>query len=358
LRLACIAVVIVILCLGLWPFHAPTNDVIWLPNRSGLQFGDYGTVMSAAMFQPPAPLGASACSVEIWVEAADAPGGGTILAFYVPGGAPGLLFYQSVHDLLVRSGPTRKRQFYVSGIFRPGSPLFVTMTSGSQGTAVYINGKLTATAPHFRLLASDCAGRLLLGDSPLQQNTWSGRVYGGAVYYARLDAATVLRHYDAWENTGRPRQTERDKAVAVYLFDERTGRVAHNDVRGGQSLFIPSAYTVLDQTLLEPFWEEFDMSWGYWKNVVKNIVGFVPLGFCFYGYLQSDRRTPRPALAAVLFGTAVSLTIEVLQSYLPSRQSGTTDLITNTLGTYAGICLYRVVDAVVAPRISLARRQD
>jgi VanZ family protein len=46
-------------------------------------------------------------------------------------------------------------------------------------------------------------------------------------------------------------------------------------------------------------------------------------------------------LYATLVGASLSFTVEVLQFYIPRRMSGTTDIITNTLGAFLGAVLVR-----------------
>jgi hypothetical protein len=351
LCIACVAVLCGILVAGLWPFHSPRNEVTWLQDQNGLRFGDYGTVMSTGAFRETGSRDEASCTIELWLHAALPSNGGTILTLFAPDNPLQFSLYQSLTDLMLQSGRSsspnraRKQRVYVSDVFRQGQPLFVTIASGSEGTSVYVNGTLSTNARHFQLMPRGCAGRLIVGDSPRQQDSWSGRVKGLAIYDSELTAPAVLLHYTAWTRNGRPEVDRNEHVVGLYLFDERAGDIVHNHARPGIDLFIPRTYTVLDKIFLEPFWDEFDMSWGYWKNILKNIAGFVPLGLCFCAYLTLVRKYKRAALVTIILGSAVSLTIEVLQGYLPTRDSGTTDLITNTLGTWIGVMLYNAARA-------------
>ena len=127
--------------------------------------------------------------------------------------------------------------------------------------------------------------------------------------------------------------------AAIYLFKENKGRVAHNEVDSATDLIIPERFFILHERFLEVPWNEYRPDVAFWKNVAVNLIGFVPLGFCFSVYFSSVRNTSPVALLTIALGFVVSLTIEILQAFLPTRDSGMTDLITNTLGTGVGVLL-------------------
>ncbi len=330
LLFVCLVVLAVILTLGLWPFHAPRNDVAWLKGENGLRFGPYGTVIGGTLQH--------AQSIEIWMRAVTPDESGTVLSLYRPGQRESLTFGQSLSDLEVRYGRGRQQHFYVGDVFRTGKPVFAAIVFGTTRTAVYINGTLARTAA--ALPSETCSGRLIVGDSPRQQDSWSGEVRGLAVYSSELTAQSVWRHYQTWSTAGQPDLGADNRIAVLYLFDERSGAIIHNRARTSGDLVIPETYTVVDKIRLEPFWDEFDLSWSFCKNVARNIVGFIPLGICFCAYLAIGVRTRRAGLITVILGGLVSLTIEVLQGYLPTRDSGTMDLITNTFGTWVGVLLF------------------
>jgi len=154
----------------------------------------------------------------------------------------------------------------------------------------------------------------------------------------------VASHYRTWTATGRPEIAESEACVGLYLFTERHGQRVHNQIANGEDLLIPARYTIEEKTFLMPFWDEFAISRSYGKSVLKTIVGLVPMGFVLYAWFGARIAPRRAAWIVTLLGAFTSITIEVLQAYLPTRQSGTSDILTNTLGTWLGLMLYRFLD--------------
>jgi hypothetical protein len=177
------------------------------------------------------------------------------------------------------------------------------------------------------------------GNHPLVEDGWQGQLKALAIYDRALTEAQVLQNYNAW-TTNQNAEIKNESPIALYLFNEGSGAIVHNEMSSEADLRIPERFFVLHAPFLKTPWAEFQSGWSYWKDVLINIGGFVPLGFFFCAYFVSVRRLNRAVLATIVVGGLVSLTIEVLQAFLPTRDSGMTDIITNTLGTAVGTALY------------------
>jgi VanZ family protein len=332
-----------ILVAGLAPFGRPRNAVTWLGNENGLRFGKYATVLSSGAFEVAAAQEEPSCSLEIWLQPGLTNASNTLLSFYLSENPLQFAMYQYRSNLILKheslGDQHRTKTIGIEGVYRQIKRIFVTITSGARKTSIYVDGALAESFPEFRF-GKNCTGQLVLGTSPVGNDRWSGQLLGLAIYERELTPAQVLQHYGTWTTRGRPELSGSENAIAVYLFDERAGNIVHNSVRPGIDLYIPDRYSLVHQAFLYPFWKEFKPSRKYLKDVVINIAGFIPLGFFFCAYWSSVRPIKRAALTTVALGFIVSLTIEILQSYLPTRDSGTTDLITNTLGTFIGVMLY------------------
>jgi VanZ like protein/concanavalin A-like lectin/glucanase superfamily protein len=341
----CLLVLCGILVAGLWPFHAPRNEVSWLSGRNGLLFGKYGTIVSATPFEASASRGDNSCTLEMWLEPTRVDSGGMILAFYWPASGDVPFTVRQYPDgglVLERESQShfaKKIVSYVGDVLKSLKPVFVTVTSGEAGAAIYVDGTLVKNFPSFAFSRGDLTGQLILGNAASTTYTWPGQFKGLAVYDRELTAGEVSQHYAMWTENRQADLVKSEGVVALYLFNEGRGNVVHSQVASAPVLLIPRRFLVVHRWFLEPFWKEFHPGWSYCKDVGVNIAGFIPLGFFFCSYFSFVRRIERPALITLTAGFLVSLTIEVLQSFLPTRDSGTTDLITNTFGTALGAML-------------------
>jgi VanZ family protein len=75
------------------------------------------------------------------------------------------------------------------------------------------------------------------------------------------------------------------------------------------------------------------------RDVTLNIFIYMPLGLVAVLAFRRRRSRAFAAMAAIAFGFLLSLSMELLQVYVPGRDSSLLDVLTNTLGAAAGACI-------------------
>lgn len=347
-------VLCIVLVAGLWPFHAPRNAVSWLKNENGVRFGRHGIVVSRRPFRVVPSQNGTSCSLEIWLIPGLRTTEGTILGFD-SSRDPSLPFSLRQYGtsmaiqryMIDDQGIPRRPWFKVDHVFRQRKRVLLTITSGKDATSVYVDGVLAGRSSTLGLVNRDLTGRLVVANSTVD-DSWPGEIAALAVYDTELTPTQVVRHFDNWIHGQRPTAPDEETPLALYLFNEREGNIVHNEIDPETDLIIPTNYFVLYPAFIRPLWDEFDnvryawTHWSYWEDIAVNVAGFIPVGFVFMAYFSSVKNLRRSTLVVVIIGFALSFMIEALQRFLPTRDSGMTDLVTNTAGTAVGIVLYRL----------------
>lgn len=90
-----------------------------------------------------------------------------------------------------------------------------------------------------------------------------------------------------------------------------------------------------------------------WGDILINIAGYVPLGFLILLGLNKQPRTFDKILA-VLFCVLISLSLESLQTFLPSRVPSKMDVAANTMGAALGVMIgiYITAQHRIAPLLN------
>jgi VanZ family protein len=348
LAVLCGIAVMAMLFATLWPFDPfPPNRVSWLADANGIRFGGPGLVLSQGPLRANAAGEGNSCSLELLLRPASVDVSTTILVFSAPDSPQQLAVRQWLDSLLVtrdtvvRENKWKRTKFDVDHVFQPEKLALVTITSGPGGTIVYMNGHHAQTFSRFAISQKDLSGQIVMGTSPVDYQPWPGEISGLAIYAKELTASEVAQHYAKWIGENRTDGVDLDGAVARYVFAERAGSEIRNSVPSEPNLHIPPYFQIPHKAMLKAAWKEFEETKSYFVDVAMNIVGFMPLGFIFGAYFLLTRSRGQAILYATLVGGSLSFLIEVLQAYIPQRVSGTTDIITNTLGTLLGAMLAR-----------------
>jgi hypothetical protein len=333
-----------------------------LTDRPGLQFAPYGLAYDPALSSAVPGAGGAAgkvahFTVELWLAAHPEPASDVfdILTIHNRRLPFDFVIGQWKQDLLLRATvPTRQStgkipEVSLDNVLLPKQARFFTIRGGAAGTDFYRDGVAAGHFPQFVLNAEALDGQLILGNDASGKNSWTGRLLGLAFYNRALDPTEITRHWALWTQ-GHARQLAKAPGLtALYLFNEGAGLLVQDSSGNHHDLIFPAIFKPIQRDVLIPPWKDLSYYRLDYPDIVVNILGFMPFGFCFFLYrcLREPRQRMANALLVILSGATISLTIEMIQVWLPNRVSSMTDFLTNITGTLLGVLLAILVRARV-----------
>jgi len=361
-----ILVTIVILLFGLWPLNFfSENQVRWLGGQDGIQFYKQGLSTrraSGGVIYSDSPVDVRTGShtfepstIEIYVESHEGKGGGLahIVSFHDGYPRSSLVIGQWKTELVIRSRDNQNdardtyREIDLNDGLNANEKKLITIASGPERTEIYVNGEPARSYDIQSLIGVEhFCGYLNLGNSSIGQNAWIGNLYGLALYDTLLTSEQIRRHYELWSDRSvdKPAAIEPEPMI-LYTFAERTGTLIYNQMDNTNHLTIPSAFKALRREIVVQFWRDMYWDEGIAKDILVNILGFVPFAWCMLMFLIGNRHmSPRRAAFLILLaGALLSLIIETGQMGLPTRTPSLLDLLCNTAGAALGILVLRII---------------
>jgi len=350
----CFVISAVILLVGLWPFNfCPKNEVGWLRGHDGVRFYGRGIIYNEkevtifpSLHSSDTPTKSFTIEICIQPDKESFSYLPRILSFcdsqknenfFIGQWKSHLIFGKGTH------GSATYREIGIKDVLKKGEKRSVAMTIGGDVIHIYIDGILLNSSPSSLLFSSNekPSGNIVLANSPTGDSYWTGNLFGLAIYNQELSEGKISQHFQNWIDRKDFILLSEESLVALYLFNERSGEKIH-DFTNKHHLLLPSRFQVLQKRILLPPWKDFRFDRTYLMDIITNILGFIPFGFFFSAYLWMGKKSTfyRFFLISILFGGFLSLMIELLQVYLPTRSSQLMDVITNILGTAIGVAVF------------------
>jgi VanZ family protein len=342
LPLVCLVISMGLLIAGLWPFRFfPGNNVQWIDGRSGLRFDKYGIVSGKGpLFAPGGAIDlARSFTIRMAVLPREEPSGSIPRILSVHDDAWRELFFlgQWRDELILRILEAerffrlRYRETGAGGLQKDAKRSIV-VRSDTNGLTLFVDGVPIDSRPgvDFSLL-SDRRGPawVILGNSPTGESPWRGDLLSLSFYPIALSKSEI--------------ESKITGPVIRYNFSEGSGSICRGSADPRHDLFIPSTFRAPAKRVLVPPWRIQEYNRSFWKDVFVNILGFIPFGIAVYAWTRKDgdRKNAIAMGITILLCAGISLFIELLQVYLPTRDSSLTDVLNNILGTYIGARLFR-----------------
>lgn len=349
-----LAILIITLFFGLSGkgFHF-SNNVTWLKDQPGIRFGNYGIAYALIdndlIKSAISPTGSFSIETAFKPEDFNTAGFDLMLSLHNGKDDSQLIVGQYRSHIIVMNGDDysnkRKIKRISADIFSdPPKKLFLTITTGTEGTSLYIDGMLIASKPDLALsIPQGDTLKVTLGNSVYGKNSWRGEVYGLALYADSLEPETIAERFNSWVKDGIFPSAKGEHPFLLFTFDERKGSETTDHITGTQKLKMPAGFHVLKKRLISLPWSDFHASRGFFIDFFINLLGFIPLGFilCIFFAETGGIFQKKAILFSAILCFLMSLFIEIAQAWIPSRSSQGLDLILNTTGALIGTTICR-----------------
>ncbi len=340
LIVVCLLMVTCLYAACLWPFNFnQKNTVLWLPNIPGIYLGKFGHLYSNDNFEYNL-FKQNKITIDFSLRAKDESNSGLQYIASFVNNETGLedfviCQWRSHLQLLRRKEIFQDRPFSVCSVryaLLQGDSTKVRIVSDAKRTRVFINGVCRMDNRGFSILSKNLTGkfRLLLGNALDGEAGWKGELY----------AFSLVNIADEVSVDCSDKRLE-FKNIARYQFNEGSGESVYNKDGPPHTLVIPEAFRPLKRPILSMSKKMFEFSRSTILDMLLNILGFIPYGFILaIGIAQFWYKSKRQVLiVTLLLGSMTSFSIEILQIYLPSRDSSIMDVVLNTVGTVLGFFL-------------------
>lgn len=332
--------------------YRPYNNIGISPPDRGLYFQNNSIAYTDDFFGvPKKPISeSSGLTVELVLECEDFENSAFRYILNVNNGYDNnqLLLGQWQHWLVIMNGDDYDGKQGVPKIYVDVGDLeytrvFFLITSGKEGTTVYQDGVMVKSNKNLHLFypTQPHPARLILGNSAYGKHSWQGTIAEISLYDYAMNGAEAQAFYRNWATgSGIDFVDQVFEPKIFYVFDQLPGeRLIPNRVGDAYPLYIPKYIIYLKRSILG--WPRFS---GGAKRIlffdmILNLIGFMPLGFLLCAILS--RFQGRLGMLPYYWGSVgvallFSFSLEIAQSWIPSRDSSLADLLLNTFGAAIG----------------------
>jgi VanZ family protein len=266
---------------------------------------------------------------------------------------------QLFDDIVLRirtSDSQRPREIQVEKAFKQSDErrFVLAIVYDGHDLSVYVDGerKTRQKIGAIDRAAWDNTYPLILGSHSDGRFGWNGIFYQLTVLNRPVTSEALKNAHALFQDT---------TAVLRYTFDERNGAtVIDHSSKAPAALTWPATFAPYRLPVLQSprdYWP--DPRRPFVKDIFANIVLYLPIGYLVSAMVR--QRYPTAFAMAIPFscGMLISFVIEILQAYLPTRYSSTTDVIVNSLGAgIGGLAQYKGWAEKVLSLLKVSFRQS